>query len=513
MVSDDGGRVVLEDEGETNGGVYLREVAKGETVRLDVAEPGCVSCGSGSGEYMTASSDDSRIFFLDHERLTKESSASGPTNFGNWRRDLYEYDLNAPPGSRLTDLTVDPNAGESANVQMVVGASEDGAYVYFVAGGRLASGAVSSECSSGQTSCNLYVRHEGETRLIAKLSSEDREFWWQGDDLSTQSVRVSPDGRWLAFMSNRGLTGYDTRDAVSGRPDEEVYLYDAASNRLACASCDPTGARPIGLKARNVWVASVVPGWNSVDTGFGGIQAYQPRYLADGGRLFFTSKDALVPLDVNGALDVYEYEPEGTGPGGAVCAPGAASGSEVFKPARGFEVEGGRGEEGAGCVGLISSGASPDASTFLEASETGGDVFFLTTSKLAPQDFDNAYDVYDAHECTVARPCLRAPAAQPPPCDTEASCKAAPTPQPALFGAPASATFSGQGNAPPAGGGEPSPPVKPKALTRARKLAAALKACGTKRRTRAACEAQARKRYAAAKRKAKRAGNERRARS
>jgi hypothetical protein len=28
-------------------------------------------------------------------------------------------------------------------------------------------------------------------------------------------------------MSQRELTGYDTHDAISGQPDEEVYLYHA----------------------------------------------------------------------------------------------------------------------------------------------------------------------------------------------------------------------------------------------------------------------------------------------
>ena len=36
-------------------------------------------------------------------------------------------------------------------------------------------------------------------------------------------------------------------DAVSGQPDEEVYLYDAVANRLVCVSCNPTGARPVGV--------------------------------------------------------------------------------------------------------------------------------------------------------------------------------------------------------------------------------------------------------------------------
>ena len=55
-----------------------------------------------------------------------------------------------------------------------------------------------------------------------------------------------PERPWLAFMSSEQLTGYDTRDAKSGQPDEEVYLYSAATNGLVCASCDPTGARPVG---------------------------------------------------------------------------------------------------------------------------------------------------------------------------------------------------------------------------------------------------------------------------
>jgi hypothetical protein len=118
-------------------------------------------------------------------------------------------------------------------------------------------------------------------------------------------------------------------------------------------------------------------------------------------------------------------------------------------------------------VGLISSGTSSEESAFLDASETGGDVFFLTTAQLAPQDVDDAYDIYDAHECTSVSPCLQAPAVRPPECTTADSCRAAPTPQPAIFGAPASATFSGAGNVTPA---PPAPAVRPRAtVVRCRK--------------------------------------------
>ncbi len=33
-------------------------------------------------------------------------------------------------------------------------------------------------------------------------------------------------------MSSASLTGYDNRDANSGQPDVEVYLYDSGTGRL-----------------------------------------------------------------------------------------------------------------------------------------------------------------------------------------------------------------------------------------------------------------------------------------
>lgn len=316
---------------------------------------------------------------------------------------------------------------------------------------------------------------------------------------------MAPNGEWLAFMSQRSLTGYDNSDAVSGKPDEEVYLYDGTTGRLICASCDPTGARPVGVEEGGaekfgiakgagwlpgMWLAANVPTWTPFSVGE---SRYQSGYLSDSGRLFFNAHDALVPQDVNGNWDVYEYEPQGLGS----CAVSQSTFSERSE----------------GCVGLISSGSSAEESAFLDASESGGDVFFLTTSKLAPQDYDDSLDIYDAHECTSAAPCFPASAEQPPVCATEASCKAAPTPQPSIFGLPSSATFSGTGNVVAA----PATAVKVKAKpeTRAQKLAGVLKSCRKqKRRKRASCEREARRKYGgSAKKAAKKAGDKRRTKS
>ncbi|MGH2854355.1 MAG: hypothetical protein ACRDLF_09225, partial [Solirubrobacteraceae bacterium] len=475
-VSDDGARVILEGGVQGGEGLYLRDVAAGETVRLDVPQG-----GSGPSEgmsYMTASGDASRVFFLDSGHLTARSSASG--------EDLYEYDVSAPAGSRLTDLTVDANPGEAAGVVQVVGASEDGSYVYFVAAGVLAEGAR----AGGR---NLYVRHEGATKLVAVLSNEDVSIYdWKGNN-EQQFARVSPSGGWLAFMSSAGLTGYDTRDVVSGHPDAEVYLYDAASGRLVCASCNPTGARPVGAFTQSgrtlagfgfseAWVAANVPPWSLLLSGAGLKLGtfYQSRYLSDSGRLFFDSADALVPQDVNGTEDVYEYEPTGVG--------SCASSSSGFA------------SRADGCVGLVSSGTSAAESAFLDASETGGDVFFLTRAQLVSQDYDAAYDVYDAQECTSAAPCSPVAAGQPPACATEASCKAAPAVQPALYGAPASATFSGTGNLAPTQAPVAQSKSKPEPKPRHRA------GCGRRRARRGCAKAKRARRGRRAKARAHRPG-------
>jgi hypothetical protein len=147
-----------------------------------------------------------------------------------------------------------------------------------------------------------------------------------------------------------------------------------------------------------------------------------------------------------------------------------------------------------GCLGLVSSGRAAGESAFLDASQSGEDVYFLTGEQLQPsKDRDGALDVYDAHACSSASPCPEE-ISEPPPCSTVESCRAAPTPQPGIFGAPASATFSGLGNvAAPAAANPPAP------LTNKQRLAKALSACRHKykkaKQRRLRCEREANKRY------------------
>jgi sugar lactone lactonase YvrE len=421
-VSSDGSKVFFQLQGTGQqdvqgvGALYVRE---GGTRTVEIS--------GGGAHYLTATPDGSEVFF----------------GFGG---DLYRYDTNTGVQTALTvDSHGDPNG---ADVQGVLGASADGSYVYFVANGVLASGASLGNVVGPYNgpdpqlsdSSNLYVAHNGTTTFMGRVGAADFSDWSGNVDGFT--ARVTPDGRHVAFDSARSLTGYDNRDAVTGQPDSEVYLYDASTNQLACASCNPSGAQPtdnVSIQAINATGNS--PGWD-------GGQLYLSRNLSDdGSRLFFETTDALAAGDVNGMQDVYEYE--------------------------------------HGRPYLISSGTSDVDSSFFDATPSGSDVFFETASQLAAQDTDQKLDIYDARVGGGFPPV-------PPvgvPCSGDL-CKPPPSGSPPGI-APGSSTFIGSGNPAVVGGARAA---GPKALTRAQLLARALKACGRKpRRQRAACRAHARK--------------------
>ena len=134
------------------------EVIAGETVPVDAAQGMPEPSEQGRSRYRTASSDDSRVFFTSPERLTSSSTA---VNRGaEAGEDLYVFEVTSgagePLAGKLTDLTVDPSIGETAAVQGVIEASEDGSYVYFVANGVLGDGAEHGATAGGN---NLYVVH------------------------------------------------------------------------------------------------------------------------------------------------------------------------------------------------------------------------------------------------------------------------------------------------------------------------------------------------------------------
>jgi sugar lactone lactonase YvrE len=408
VISADGSRIFF----TAAGNLYVRENAeqppteecadpsKACTVQVD-ASP--VGASGGGGQFMEASADGSEVFFTDDASaaLTSDTVPGSGTN-------LYRYDL---PSRLLTDVT--PRTG--AEVKGVSGVSEDGSYVYFVANGSLAPGAAVGDCKPeiifSTIGCNLYLFHGGTTTFIATLSGREG-----AKDLCVVEYcrRVSSNGAFIAFASQKSLTGYDNTDANTGLPDAEIFLYDAGANKLVCASCNPSGEAPTGHRTFRP-IMELRPGG-------------APHYLSDSGRLFFATTDALLPQDTNGKQDVYEFEPDGVGSCG----------------------------DAGGCIYLISTGTSSLETGLIDVSASGNDVFLRQYQQLLPQDVqEEARTLVDARVGGG----FPEPSA-PPPCSTADSCRSAPSPQPSIFGAPASATFSGAGNlAPPV---VPKPAVKPK---------------------------------------------------
>jgi phosphodiesterase/alkaline phosphatase D-like protein len=516
-ISDDGSRIVWSQKTENSGRgrLYMRDVTRGQTIRIDRAQ-GAEEPAASSAQFQTASSDGTRVFFTDKQRLTPDSTAEPAQAQATGGPDLYLCNMVEVAGKvrcNLQDLTVDHNQNEHASVQnFVFGASEDGTTLYIVAQGALAGNTNGNGETAQPGKNNLYELHyDGSqwiTTFIATLSSEDGPEW-EGSHLADTAfltARVSPNGRYLAFMSAAPLTGYDNVDAnpvAKGARDEEVFLYDSTTASLRCVSCNPSGARPTGVldtshtteglgllvDRRKVWaevgnehwLAGNIPGWTAQTLTSA---LFQSRYLSDEGRLYFNSPDNLVPAAMNGKEDVYEYEPSGVG--SCVSATG-------------------------GCVSLISGGSSDHESSFVEATPDGSNVFFVTEAQLLPQDTDTAFDIYDARECSEGSPCLTSREPSPAPCAEVATCRPAETAQPIPGGTVGTAAFSGPGNATThvaAAKQETRARKASKLLTRAQKLKRALKRCrkrhlGTKRKRRV-CKRRARKRYGKNKAKANR---------
>ncbi len=393
VVSSDGSHVLF-----TYGGALYDRIDGQRTVQVDESQGG--SGPSGGGTLQAATSDGQEVFFLDESKLSPDSTAAAG------EPDLYECAL--PEGAskcELADITV-AAVGEHADVRRVTPlGSHDSSYIYFVAEGVLAS------------NTREFTNEEGKTVVEGAQAGKENVYLWNGNTttfIATGSnsafggSQASPDGKWLAFDSDKSPTGYDNVEP-SGGSAMELFLYSAATGQLACASCNPTGEPPVdgGILSTGGGI-----GQNPGDSEEGDGGVFRTRHLlTDAGQVFFETTEALVPADTNGELDVYEYE-----------------GSHAY---------------------LISSGTSPFESSLVGASESGDDVFFRSDQALVPQnDQEGQIVIYDARVGGGF-----AEVSSPPECTTADACRAAVPLQPSVYGAPASQTFEGAGNlAPPAEG-------------------------------------------------------------
>jgi hypothetical protein len=388
-ISVDGSRIFFSDAG--TGRIYMREPEAARTIPVS----------AGQAYWRAATTDGSSVFYTEGE-------------------DLYRFDVGSETREALTSA--------AAGVLGTLGiATENGSYAYFVATGVLADNENGNKERAKLGEANLYEWHSGETIFISRLSMEDgydeydwRDFYSSNPGAAPatgeKSSRVDPGGTTVLFASGAQLTSY------ANVGFDELYLYDATSGRLTCVSCNPSWA-PATSSAYLTGSLPIAPAPER--------NAFLTRNLsADGTRVFFQTRESLVPRDKNEQMDVYEWEREGVG--------GCSSASTSFS------------ERSGGCLYLISTGESGDPSYFGDASADGNDVFFFTRQSLVGQDRDENDDLYDARVDGG----IAAQNPPPPASCTGEGCLGPVDPSP-VFGASSSETFAGAGNLKP-------PPAKPR---------------------------------------------------
>lgn len=289
---------------------------------------------------LKAVSPDGRIVFF----TTDTPLVSGDTN-GDF--DLYRYTESDDP-STDSNLTLVTDGG--MNGALVMGMSDDGGRVYYETTAEV-----------------IFAWDHGTTDLVTDrvVGSPFIGEQFAVDSWGPGMARVTPDGDYLAFATRWPATA----DASNGF--REMYLYSLSDHSLRCVSC-PSGAAT-GDATVIAEVTSGVPSYVAPGS--------RPRFLSEDGKVFFSSAEALVPEDINGVLDAYEYDPA------------------------------------TGDLSLVSSGKGSDPATFVDASASGDDVFFVTRQRLTASDHDDLVDLYDARDGD-ALPEIPEPA-EPPVCQGE----------------------------------------------------------------------------------------------
>jgi hypothetical protein len=335
-ISTDGSRIFFQASSFGEGPLYMRENGT-TTVPISASRRAADMGEVEPAEFGVASADGSIVYFTSHTPLLEGPGAAT----GTAARKLYRYDVDS--GS-LEEVV--PAAPEGIEVPAVLGASEDGSYVYFSSPDALAEGA--EEIAN---TANFYVAHAGTIKWIGQTSPTE-----PFESSFPSQWSISPDGRHFAFATYSPMSEEDVASPSNCPVDgtignqagdcRDVYAFDYGSGKLTCLSCH-------GPSLGN----SDLGGQTFHESGFGD---WFPHAVLDDGTVYFDTPSKLLPRDGNGVGDVYAWR--------------------------------------EGAYQLVSTGTSEEPSSFGEATPDGSNVFFLTSQQLVKQDTDQIIDVYDDRE-------------------------------------------------------------------------------------------------------------------
>ena len=172
-------------------------------------------------QFRGASTDGSRVFFLDTQQLTdgatEGTGSAPPKGCAKSGSDCNLYTFvgvrGTSPGHDLIDVSAGDTSGRGPRVQGVLATSADGSHVYFVANGVLTGvpngrgeKAIPGHCKSGavRAACICMsatnVIRRGMSRS-SRRSPADKARCSQNTD-----ANVTPEGRFLVFESAGDLT-------------------------------------------------------------------------------------------------------------------------------------------------------------------------------------------------------------------------------------------------------------------------------------------------------------------
>jgi hypothetical protein len=382
-------------------------------------------------EFVAASSNGHRAFFLSPQQLTddasedpnKEAATGGESDTHQCAAEskstevggcnLYLFDLAANEGEQLTDASRGDVSGEGPRVQGVLALSSDGSHVYFVAKGVLTTTPNGRGQVAHNGADNLYLYEQdaafphGQTVYITTMVAGELgvgdELEW--NEQSGQPANVSPDGQFLVFLSRGDLTADDSSVSIA----DQVFRYDAVTNVLSRVSIGNDGFNDDGNRSSpGECVVGCAEDANIVPVAKPEAERPDPSMSDDGSRVFFESPVGLTPgaLDnvtageVNGrkilAQNVYEWEHAGAGSCPASRAAGCvfliSDGQDVFKSE----------SDGVICEEHVLI-------CLLGTDTTGRNVFFATADSLIPRDQNSEVDYYDARVCEPGG-CVKEPA-------------------------------------------------------------------------------------------------------
>jgi hypothetical protein len=343
--------------------ILMSTVASGGRVhlymRVDNAITYDVSKGNGV-QLLGMSKDGTKVAFISPSALTPEDEDSSLDVY-RWEEATDEVTLiSGIPGGAGQEDKCNANWTSGCSVQLLSSQrpdiddtiSADGD-IYFWSPEQL-----DPENPGVRNQRNLYHLRNGQIQYVTTFDP----------GTSTIRAQISADGQHAAFLTQSRLTGYDNSyydNFGTLRKASEMYVFDAATDEVQCASCNPTGAPPSVLRLDP---PANEEGTTSADV----LASNSGRFITDDGRVAFATADKLSPRDTNEIVDVYEFV------GGRPQLIGAGTGDRDILPKLAILYPG-------QVVGLES------------ISRDGRDLYFSTYDVLVPQDENGPFvKFYDA---------------------------------------------------------------------------------------------------------------------